>query len=236
MESARELTPFGAPALPYSAERHAAAGRPETVVLQVDATVSGIDGLTWLTARRDAECRARLAALQRDAVLRGWSGAELAQAHLTLLRPRRAEINELGAAYVGSLVPGAAETVAALRRGGVTVILASDVAAEALFGVAAAFAMGPEELLAPHLRFDAIGAYVGSAIPAGGLHHEVAAAPALANGARPRWFVGTRQSALFSLRGTDAFIAFTGVVAREGRSEALATVSSFSELGSLALR
>jgi hypothetical protein len=233
MDAARELTsPLGGAALPYSVERHATAGRPETIVLQVDASVSGVDGLTWLTGRRDASCGAQLAALQtRDS-----SWAEVTQARLKLLRPRRAEINELGAAYRAALVPGAADAVAALRRAGVSVKLASDVAAEALFGVAAALGVGPDELLAPHLRFDAIGAFVGSAMPASDLLDDVDESPDLARGARVRWFVGTRRSAMFAPRGADAFVAFTGVVAREGLGDALASVSSFGDLTALALR
>jgi hypothetical protein len=233
MDAARELSsPLGGSALPYSVERHAAAARPATVVLQVDATVSSIDGLAWLTGRRDASCGAQLAGLHG----RDWSWAELAEARLKLLRPRRAEINELGSAYRAALVPGAADAVAALRRAGVSVMLASDVAAEALFGVAAALGVGPDELLAPHLRFDAIGAFVGSAVPANDLRDDATASPDLARSPRTRWFVGTRPSAMFTPRGTDAFVAFTGVVAREGRGDALATVSSFSDLAALALR
>jgi hypothetical protein len=233
MDAARELaSPHTGGALPYSAERHAASARPETIVLQVDATVSSLDGLTWLTGHRDAECGAQLAALQE----RDWSWADLAQARLKLLRPRRAEINELGAAYRGALLPGAADAVASLRRAGVAVLLSSDVAAEALFGVAAALGVGPDELLAPHLRFDAIGSFAGSALPSSNLLNASAETPGLAGVTRARWFVGTRRSAMFVPRASDAFVAFTGVVAREGRSDALASVSSFDDLAALALR
>lgn len=239
MESAHEHTsPIAGAALPYSPDRHGAAVvRPDTIVLQVDATVSGIDGFAWLTNRRDEECGARMATLQREASIQGWTWAELTQARLKQLRPRRAEVNELGSAYLAFLTPGVVDAVSALRRAGVSVALASDVAAEALFGVATALGVSPDELHAPRLRFDAIGAFVGSDVPAGRADEPADGSAHRASGASTqRWFVGTRRSALFAPRGTDAFVAFSGVVARDGRTDAFATIASFADLTALALR
>ena len=233
MESARELTSsLSDVVLPYSAERQPLAA-PETVILQVDTTVSSIDGVHWLAGRRGPACLAQLAALERSASADAPGSTELPLATLKLLRPRRSEINELAAAYASSLVPGVVATVAALRRAGVSVVLASDVSAEALFGVAAALGVGAEEILAPHLRFDALGAFVGCAAPA---RSDAKPDGAFGSPARGRWFVGTRPPAGFTSRRADAFVAFTGVVAREGRGDALATVGTFHELAALILR
>ena len=233
MESARELTSSRLDAaLPYSVDRHSV-GVPDTLILQVDATVSRVDGVSWLSGRRDQACAAALAGLQRHASVHDDGGAELALARLKVLRPRRSEVNELGAAYAASLAPGAAEAIASLRRAGVGVILAGDVAAEALFGVAAALGVGPEELHAPRMRFDAIGAFVGCASPSSDLAPRAASA---GTAARNRWFVGTRPPASFASRRADAFVAFAGEVAQEGRADALATISSFHELAALVLR
>src|SRR5439155_18194275 len=121
----------------YSIDRREATGRrPDAVVLQVDGTVSRVDGLAWLAARRDDDTMARLADLQRDAAAQRWAWPDLTRARPKHLRPRRAEVNELGAAYLAALVPGAVEAAQALRRAGISVSLASDLAAEALFGVA----------------------------------------------------------------------------------------------------
>jgi hypothetical protein len=237
MESAREFTPTGmADAVPYSIERlDPPIRRPDAVVLQVDGTVSGIDGLSWLASRRDVAVGQQLAALQREAAAHRWGWAELTRARLKQLRPRRAEINELGAAYLGSLTAGAADAVRALRRAGIAVSLASDVAAEALFGVATALGVSPNELRAPRLRFDAIGAYVGCDLNAARADEEVPGTP-LSVGTFRTMFVGTRRSAVFAPRGTDEFIAFSGVIAREGGSDAVATVATFDDLTRLVLR
>jgi hypothetical protein len=239
MEPAREITPPDmGDALPNSVDRNDHPLRhPEAVMLQVDATVSGIDGLAWLTSRRDVEMAHRLAALQRGAAAEGWSWAELTRARLKHLRPRRAEINELGAAYLAALTPGVVDAVSAMRRAGIAISLSSEVAAEGLFGVATALGVSPNELHAPRLRFDAIGAYVGCDLSAA-TALDGSDAPRLRSAASaPRTlFVGTRRSEMFAPRGTDSFVAFSGVVAREGRSDAKATVATFRDLTALVLR
>jgi hypothetical protein len=239
MESAGELSvPRAREAGAYSVERRDASGRrPDAVVLQVDATVSAIDGLAWLAARRDAAAGERLAALQREAAAQRWGWADLTRARLKQLRPRRAEVNELGAAYLAALVPGAVDAARALRRAGIAVCLASDVAAEALFGVATALGVSPNELYAPRLRFDAIGAYVGCDLNTARVDDasDATGSPASASAAHTM-FVGTRRSAVFAPRLTDDFVAFSGVVAREGVSDAVATVATFPELVAVALR
>jgi phosphoserine phosphatase len=179
----------------------------------------------------------RLAALDREAAAQRWSWADLVRARLRELRPRRAEVNELGAAYLATLSPGAADAASALRRAGITVTLASDVAAEALFGVATALGVSPNELYAPRLRFDAIGAYLGCDLNAARPDDEASLAPhRLGASAGRTLFVGTRRSAAFAPRSTDDFVAFAGVVAREGTSETLATIGSFHDLAPFVLR
>ncbi len=213
--------------------------RPESIVLQVDATISGIDGLAWLSSRRDAASAAYLVALQTESVASGWSASTHQRARLAHLRPRRAEVNELGAAYLAALTPGAALAVQAFRRAGIAVSLASEVGAEALFGVATALGVSPGELRAPRLRFDALGAYVGCDLSGSDVEvHDDAAwrAQAGSSASRRTVFVGTRRSPVFAPRVADAFIAFSGVVARDGRPDAETSVSSFHDLTALLLR
>ena len=239
MEPAREFTlPPGGGVLPYAVDRPDTwTRRPDAVILQVDATVSGLDGLAWLIGRRDNEMVNRLAAVQREASADGWSWAELTRARLLHLRPRRAEINELGAAYLAALTPGAADAVKSFRRSGIQISLASDVAAEALFGVATALGVSPDELYAPRLRFDAIGAYAGCDLAVGRADDDGDASARRGFVIAPRTlFVGTRRSAMFAPRDTDLFVAFSGVVAREGRTDAAASVSSFHDLAERVLR
>ena len=235
MESAREFTlPPGSAT--HSYDQPAGGSRPDHVVVQVDATASTVDGFAWLMSRRDAEQTHRLASLHQEAAAQHWSWAELTRARLRQLRPRRAEVNELGAAYLSHLSPGVGEAIQSMRRAGMSISLASDVGAEALFGVAAALGVSPSELQAPRLRFDAIGAYVGCDVPAAShVGSSDAASPGPVSGART-WYVGTRRSAMFAPRAADAFVLYTALVAHEGRADAAASVDSFADLVALALR
>lgn len=238
MESAREILPTP-PANGMQFSDRVPPSRPEMVVLQVDSTISAVDGLAWLSSRRDAASSTYLVSLQREAVEAGWSATSHARARLAHLRPRRAEVNELGAAYLAALTPGAVSAVQGFRRVGIAVALASEVGAEALFGVATALGVSPDELRAPRLRFDALGAYVGCELAEADAEEDEDStwrAPVALSALRRTVFVGTRRSPVFAPRGSDAFIAFSGVVARDGGSVTETSVSSFHDLTALLLR
>jgi hypothetical protein len=178
----------------------------------------------------------RLAALRREAAEQRWGWADLTRARLKHLRPRRAEINDLGAAYLQALVPGAVDAVAALRRADIAISLASDVAAEALFGVANALGVSPNEIFAPRLRFDALGAFVGCDLNAARADDELDAAGARSKSAALRTlYVGTRRSAVFAPRVTDAFVALSNGVDQDGPADAVATIASVRDLAALVL-
>jgi hypothetical protein len=236
MESAREYTPYRSDVAPTQRhERHeSSSARVDVVVLQVDSTVSSIHGLGWLIDRRDQGVLTRLSELQSEAKEEGWSWADVVRARLSVLRPRREEINALGQAYLSAMLPGAVEAAHRMRRAGVSVALASEVAAEALFGVANALGVGPGDIQAPHLRFDALGAYVSCSLPS-----RTAEAKGDTDGLgapTPRSvFVGTRPSEMLTQAERDSFIAFTGVVTREGPSDARETIGSFAELPALVI-
>jgi hypothetical protein len=233
MESAREYTPFRSDLPSASGRERVESAIPgvDAVVLQVDATVSNIHGLAWLIERRGDDILTRLSELHAQAKVAGWGWAELSRARLSVLRPRRAEINALGQAYLGGMLPGVVDATRRLRRAGIAVSIASEVAQEALFGVANALGLGTAEILAPRLRFDTLGAYVGCDLSAlrGGSDVELGEA-----GADTRTvYVGTRHSDMLAPPEPDAFIAFTGVVAREGVSPSKRSVDSFADLAQL---
>jgi phosphoglycolate phosphatase-like HAD superfamily hydrolase len=231
MEPAREYASLASDLLNIRPERgEATSGALDSVVLQVDATVSNVHGLAWLIERRDDGILTRLSELHAQAKEAGWSWAELSRARLALLRPRRSEINALGQAYVGAMLPGVVDATRRLRRAGISVTIASEVAQEALFGVANALGLGTAEILAPRLRFDTLGAYVGCDVSALLRDH----AERDAAGGRTV-YVGTRQSEMLTSAGHGAFIAFTGVVARDGVPSASRTVDNFADLGALLL-
>lgn len=200
-----------------------AGSRPgiDTIVLQVDGTVTGIQGLAWLAANRDAAMLRRLSELQVEAMASGWSRAEFTRARLGCLRPRRAEVNALGRAYLGAIAPGAVDAAHRMRRAGVGVELSGEVGIEAMLGLADALGVTPDAIHAPRLRFDALGAYTGC---------DVGARAGASSTART--FVGTRHSELLVEAESDQFVRFTGFVAHEGPARGT-SVASFAELAAL---
>ena len=196
----------------------------ETVVLHVDGTVTGIQGLAWLAASRDVATHARLADLQVAAMAGGWSRAEFARARQSCLRPRRSEVNALGRAYLEAIAPGAVDAAHRMRRAGVGVELSGEVGVEAMLGLADALGVTPDAIHAPHLRFDALGAYTGCDL-----------SPRASARGVMRTFVGTRQAELLVQGDADQFVRYTGFVAHEGPSGA-ASVASFAELATLVTR
>jgi hypothetical protein len=203
-----------------------------TVMLQVDSAVSRIHGLAWLTDQRESAVLLRLAEVQAEAVANAWPPEQLVCARLSVIRPRRAEINALGRAYLDALAPGVAEAAHRIRRSGIAVGLASDVAGEALFGLATALGVTPEDIWAPTLRFDALGFHTGSEV----VRRSSSATDGFTSvaGRDGRVYVGARPPELGMQRG-DAFIRFTGFVEQDGKvsTPALDSVGSFAELATL---
>ena len=203
--------------------------RDAAIILQVDGAVSGINGLAWLLARRDGAAAHRIETLQAQAAAGQWTPAELSRASLACLRPRRAEMNALGAAYLAALTPGVIEAAHRMRRAGVIVGLSGEVAVEAMLGVAEALGVTPDAIHAPRLRFDALGSYTGC--DAGERATPIAHGYGPAD--RPhRVFVGTSTSEHIANATAERFLRFTGVVAHEGPGRG-DHVASFAELAEL---
>lgn len=225
MQPAREYSPLRSDLAPLAGRQRPerATARVDLVVLQVDGVVSRLNGLAWLMERRDAATLTRLAEVHAEAAESKWSWADTARARLALLRPRRAEIYELRQAYLAALVPGATDAAHRIRRAGIGVALASEVAAESLLGLADALGVSTSDLRAPRLRFDALGAYVGC-------DASDATAPTERAARTHALLLGTRPSVWLAAGERDEFATFTGVVAREGIVPTGDTIGSFAEL------
>jgi len=193
------------------------------IVLQVDSAVTRVHGLAWLTNQREAAVLRRLADLQAEASAGAWSAERLVSARLGVIRPRRSEINALGQEYLRGLAPDVVEAAHRIRRSGISVGLASDVAVEALFGVATALGVTPEDIEAPTVRFDALGFYTSSDVT------RRTGASRLG-----RVFIGARPPE-FGVRSEDAFIRYTGFVQQDGAvaTPILDSVASYAELALL---
>ena len=203
-----------------------------TVVLDVDSTVAGVEGIDWL-ARRRGDVVARQVAQLTDEAMRGVVPLEqLYGRRLAAIRPRRDDVDALAHAYIEAIAPGAVHALAALRRAGVHVVLVSGGLRPALLRLALELNVDPQDLHAVDIRFDALGAYIGfdESSPLTTAHGKRDVIAAL-DAARPLLMVGDGATDAAARDAADRFAAFTGFVRRESVVQhADLVIESFDQL------
>jgi len=131
-----------------------------SVVIDVDSTLCGVEGIDFLAARRGPEVTAQVVALT-DRAMKGEIPLESIYGHrLTTIRPTRADIDALAAEYERTLAPGAAHAIDAMRAAGTRVVLVSGGIREAIAPLARKLGFDDADLHAVSLRFDGAGHYV----------------------------------------------------------------------------
>lgn len=101
------------------------APRFASVVLDVDSTLAGIEGIDWLARNRGGDVAVRVAAVTERAMNGEIALDAVYGERLAVVRPTAAELDALGEAYVAALSRGARECVAALGAAGVRVVVIS---------------------------------------------------------------------------------------------------------------
>lgn len=208
----------------------------KSVVLDVDSTVSGIEGIDWLAHRRGDEMAAKVAQLT-DEAMRGLIPLESVYgARLAAIEPTRRDVDALSREYIARIAPGCARAVSMLGAAGVRVVLVSGGLRQAIEPLAQH--LGIEELCAVDVYFKPDGTYAGfeesSALTTSDGKPTVVASLGLA---RPTIGVGDGSTDLAMRPVLDRFVAFTGFVTRppvvDGADEAIET---FDQLLSLVLQ
>src|SRR5437870_1790459 len=133
--------------------------RYATVILDVDSTVTSIEGIDWLAALRTPDIAARSADLTTKAMEGAISIQSVYSERLRLVAPRRDEVEALGKAYVAAIAPGCRETVAMLRAAGTRVLLFSGGLREAVVHVADAVGVPRDDVHAVAIRFNSDGSF-----------------------------------------------------------------------------
>ena len=135
--------------------------RFQSVVLDVDSTLAGIEGIDWLASLRGPEMEARSAELT-DKAMRGLIPLEAIYGQrLNSVRPTRAEIDRLALVYVERVAPGAREALARLREAGVSLTIASGGFHQAILPLATELGIESDRIHAVRLNFDERGGYAG---------------------------------------------------------------------------
>jgi phosphoserine phosphatase len=207
------------------------------LVLDVDSTVSGIEGIDWLAARRGPDVAQRVLELTRRAMEGELALEDVYGSRLSEIRPRREDLEALSHAYLARLAPGVTESVARIKRAGVRVTLVSGGLRPALLRLASHLGLALSDLYAVAIEFDAAGAYVAydsnSALTEADGKARVVSELRLP---RPIMAVGDGATDLAMQEVVDSFVAFTGFVVRPRIvASADATASSFAELERLLL-
>ena len=211
--------------------------RFRSVVLDVDSTVAGIEGIDWLAEMRGPDVAASVAAMT-DRAMRGELALDQVYGErLALIRPTRAEVEALAEAYRAAAAPGAVATVSALQRAGVHVVLVSGGLREAILPLARDLGVADDHVHAVGVRFGADGAYAGfdtaSPLATQGGKPVVLARLALP---APVLAVGDGATDLAIRPAVRAFAAYTGFVRRDAVArDADHEIDSFARLEALVL-
>jgi phosphoserine phosphatase len=96
-----------------------------SLVLDVDSTLCGVEGVDWLARLRGADI-ARQSAVLTERAMNGEIPIEAVYGdRLALIRPSREEMDALAATYRETLAPEAPDAIRAMRNAGVRIVLVS---------------------------------------------------------------------------------------------------------------
>lgn len=208
-----------------------------SVVLDVDSTVSAVEGIDWLAERRDASVARMVAALTADAMDARVPLDEVYGRRLAIIQPSRSEIMALAAIYIARAMPGAREAISVWRDAGVHVVLVSGGLRDAILPLAGWLGIPAADVHAVDVDYD-------SAAVATGVRGDAPLArsggkPAVVGGlalARPVLAVGDGATDAELVPVVDRFFAFTGVARRAPVVAAAAgEVQSFARLTQIVL-
>ena len=214
--------------------------RYASVVLDVDSTLCGIEGIDLLARRRGDELGRRIEALT-DRAMRGELPLDRVYGErLALIQPAVEDVQALQRAYADALAPGATDAIRSMRAAGVRLALVSGGIRQAIQPLAAALGFAEEELHAVALSFDEHGRYHGydtsSPLATQRGKEQVVEALLVAGFPRPLLAVGDGSTDVFMREAADAFAAFAGFARREAVvARADAVLTSFAELAELVL-
>jgi len=203
-----------------------------TVVLDVDSTLCGIEGIDWLAKRRPPAVAEEVAKLTHRPMDGEIELDAVYGARLSLVAPTRSEVEKLGDEYVLQVAPGAVAAIATMQRRGIEVHLVSGGLLPAVRTVGAAAGVPEQNVHAVEIHFDERGNYErfdsASSLCRHNGKRQLVSSLALTG---PTLMVGDGITDADVKPVVDAFAAFTGFVARDAAVErADHVVSSFAEI------
>ena len=190
-----------------------------SVVIDVDSTLCGVEGIDFLAERRGPDVGRKIVELT-DRAMTGEIPLEAVYAErLTIVRPTLADIHALAKAYIESVAPDAANAIAAMRSAGARLALVSGGILQAILPVARELGFANDEVHAVSLRFANDGAYASIDEPAPlaaqrGKPEVVSGLLATGRLVRPLLAVGDGATDAMLVGVADKFAAYTGFARR----------------------
>ncbi len=202
------------------------------MILDVDSTLSRIEGIEWLARLRGEEVFSRISEVTERAMRGELEFDGVYAARLDAVRPTREEMSALANAYIENISPGAVETIARLTADGVRVMIVSGGMLDPVLRLAAHVGILSSDVYAVRVFFDESGEYAG--YDAENPCSRQMGKRTVVSGLRldrPVLLVGDGMTDAEVKPAVDAFAAFTGAVRRE-KIVALADfeVTSFPQL------
>lgn len=202
------------------------------MVLDVDSTLTGIEGIDWLAARRGKDVAERVV-LQTERAMTGELALETVYGQrFDAVRPGTGDIAALSEAYVANVAPGARDAVRAWRAAGIDVVMVSGGVKAALLPLAAHLGIDADAVNAVDVFHAPDGSYSGydaaSLLSVATGKRDVVAALGLPS---PVLAVGDGATDLELKSVVETFVAFTGFVTRGNViANADSVVATFAEL------
>ncbi len=208
-----------------------------SVVLDVDSTLCGVEGIDWLAERASEEIGAAVSALT-DRAMRGELALDRVYGErLASVRPTRHDVALLADAYLDTLSPGAEAAIQRLHGAGRRVVLVSGGLREAILPMASRLGIAGTDVHAVSVHHDATGGYAGfderSPLATAEGKHDVVAALRLPKRVLA---VGDGATDLAMRPAVELFAAFIGFARRPAvMLGADLTLTTFDELAELVL-
>lgn len=186
-----------------------------SVVLDVDSTVSGVEGIEWLAGRRTSETASTVARLTQQATEGEITLESVYAERLKAILPTESELVELARFYERRLAPRADEVITELRENGIRLVLVSGGIRQAVLPLGLRLGFTPLEIFAVQLAFNSSGDYAGfdDASPLTTTDGKATVVQRLYL-PRPLLVVGDGITDLAARPAADAFAAFTGFAYR----------------------
>ena len=135
--------------------------RYNSVIFDVDSTLSGIEGIDWLAALRGPKMEAWSSSLTERAMKGELPIEAVYGERMKAVRPSAREIEALGREYVERIAPGAKSTLTELRENGIRLVMVSGGLREAIIPLALELGVPERFLYAVSVFFDGNGEYAG---------------------------------------------------------------------------